>query len=64
MSTSVWAGSGTRDGGRGTHWVSLLGGEDRAVKSYANPYVAGVGLGLREGDDRDVPRHSSSLYVS
>jgi hypothetical protein len=41
----VWAG-GRRDAGGGTRWLSLLGGEDRLVKSYANPYVAGVGLGL------------------
>ena len=27
-------------------WLSLVVGENRTVKSYANPYVAGVGLGL------------------
>jgi uncharacterized protein len=27
-------------------WLSLVIGDDRTVKPYANPYVAGVGLGL------------------
>ena len=30
----------------GWGWLSLIAGEDRVVRSYANPYVAGVGLGL------------------
>ena len=53
MSTSVWTGGGTRAAGNGPRvtgtgkrWLSLLGGEDRAIRAYANPYVAGVGLGL------------------
>jgi uncharacterized membrane protein YedE/YeeE len=43
--TSALAGGGRRQPD-GTRLVSLLAGEDRVVKSYANPYVAGVGLGL------------------
>ena len=27
-------------------WLSLISSDERAVKPYANPYVAGVGLGL------------------
>ena len=27
-------------------WLSLIGSDDRVAKPYANPYVAGVGLGL------------------
>jgi uncharacterized membrane protein YedE/YeeE len=27
-------------------WLSLIGNDDRVAKPYANPYVAGVGLGL------------------
>src|SRR3954462_15195720 len=50
---AVLAGSGTREAGGGgreagaaRRWFSLFIGDERAVKSYANPYVAGVGLGL------------------
>jgi uncharacterized membrane protein YedE/YeeE len=43
---AVWAGAGRREVGSGSRWRSFLGGEDRVVRSYANPYVAGVGLGL------------------
>ena len=45
MSTTL-AGSGTRQAGSASPGFSLLFGEDRAVRAYANPYVAGVGLGL------------------
>jgi uncharacterized membrane protein YedE/YeeE len=44
--TSALAGGGRRQPQGGTRLVSLLAGDDRVVKSYANPYVAGVGLGL------------------
>jgi len=44
--SAVLAGRGTGDGGRGTRLVSFLGGDERVAKSYANPYVAGVGLGF------------------
>jgi uncharacterized membrane protein YedE/YeeE len=44
--TVLVAGSGRREAGRASRWLSLLDGEGRAVRSYANPYVAGVGLGL------------------
>jgi uncharacterized protein len=37
---------GKREAGGGRRWFSLFVREDRVVRSYANPYVAGVGLGL------------------
>ena len=40
------AGSGTREAGSGGFALSLLFPEHRTVRAYANPYVAGVGLGL------------------
>jgi hypothetical protein len=42
----MWAGSGMREAGSGRGWLSLLTREDHVAKSYANPYVAGVGLGF------------------
>jgi uncharacterized membrane protein YedE/YeeE len=44
--STVLAGRGTREAGSASRWLALFADKDRAVKSYANPYVAGVGLGL------------------
>src|SRR4051812_42523939 len=44
--TSVSVGSGRREAGSASRWLSLPAGEQRVGRSYANPYVAGVGLGL------------------
>jgi uncharacterized membrane protein YedE/YeeE len=43
---AVMARSGKREAGSASNGFSLLFGEDRVVMAYANPYVAGVGLGL------------------
>jgi uncharacterized membrane protein YedE/YeeE len=44
--TAVSVGSGTGEAGSASRWLSLPAGEQRVGRSYANPYVAGVGLGL------------------
>src|SRR3954468_3516628 len=40
------AGGGGGEGGGGVFRFSLGLADEKAVKAYANPYVAGVGLGL------------------
>ena len=44
--STVWVGRGKREAGRASPGFLHLFGGDRAVTAYANPYVAGVGLGL------------------
>jgi uncharacterized protein len=44
--STVLVGGGRREAGGGQRSVPLPIGEARAARAYANPYVAGVGLGL------------------
>jgi uncharacterized protein len=44
--STILVGGVRRGAGSADSRFSFLFGEDRAVKAYANPYVAGVGLGL------------------
>src|SRR4051812_16593452 len=46
MTSTVLEGSGRREAGGGVFGFSLGRVDERSVKAYANPYVAGVGLGL------------------
>lgn len=44
--SATLVGGERREAGGASRGLSLLFGEDSTVKAYANPYVAGIGLGL------------------